>query len=161
MGSTFDSVWPPILIVGESSYGPNVRLKKYVPDWITGSVVDKFFTTLYTACIASKTPVFGGLTKIDFWNRIAFCNFVPGTIGAESSSRPSVSGLKSGIRPLRTVLNALHPQGVFLIGLTHSAYSRPVVNAFGIPYVVVPHPRSGVPALFITQSFDVLIKIAS
>lgn len=130
-------------------------------DGSRGKQQDATFSAIYNACTKSKAAGYSSVSKKTFWDSIAFYNFVPVTIGPSSTARPKTASLKSGIRPLHLVLDVLRPDGVFVFGFEHSDYSRPVVHAHGIPYVVVPHTRSVVPASFITKSWDVLLRIAA
>ena len=68
VGSKFDAKMPSLLVLGESDSGVKAPLSNYIPDWISGRVVDKTFTAIYNACSASKSPVFHGLSKSDFWD---------------------------------------------------------------------------------------------
>ena len=159
IGSAFNSTVPSILILGESTFGSSTPLQTYVPAWIAGTETDAFFTRVYTDCSAS--PRFKGMSRQTFWNSIAFYNYVPGSMGPSIKNRPTPAQFKSGIRPLHWLLDALRPAGVFVIGYGHADYSRLVVQAHGIPYVIVPHPRKGVASTFITQSLDVLVRISA
>jgi hypothetical protein len=161
IGAVFEATSPHLLILAESTYGPHVLLSAYVLDWIAGRVRDATFTAIYNACTASRAAGYSGVSKRTFWDSIAFYNFVPGSIGPASTAHPTASAFKSGVRPLHLILDVLRPDGVLIFGLGHSDYSRPVIQAYGTPYVVVPHTRSGVPAAFITQSWDILIRIAA
>lgn len=162
IGANYDATMPSLLILGQSDSGVKTRLSTYVPDWIKGRCApDATFTAIYNACSASNSPAFNVLSKPDFWNAIAFYNFIPGTFPTVTKKRPSVAAFKSGIRPLHLVLDVLRPHGVFIVGLSHSDYSLQIVQARDIPYVVVPHPTHGVSASFITESFVILIKIST
>ena len=161
VGSKFDAKTPSLLVLGESDSGVKKPLATYVPDWIAGRVADKTFTAIFNACSASKSLGFNGLSKSDFWNAIAFYNFIPKSFHTASGRSPSPLALKSGIRPLHLVMDVLRPHGVFIVGLTHSEYSRPVIQAHGIPYVVIPHPRNAPQASFISKSFDILTRIST
>jgi len=160
IGANFETTFPHLLILADSTYGHPSLLSNDVPRWIAGKQPDTTFSAIYNACTTSKAAGYASASKLAFWDSIAFYNFVPGTIGIPSTSQPTTAALKSGIRPLHLLLDALRPDGVFIFGLRHSNYSRPVVHAHGIPYVVVPHTRSGVSASFIAQSWDVLLRIA-
>lgn len=160
IGSKYDTTKPSILILGQSESGVAEPFSTYVPKWISGKLRDDTFTRIYDACTATGIPVFSGLSKAAFWDTIAFYNFISGRDPADSKLL-TVAHLKSGIRPLHLVLGALRPHGVFIVGLDHARYSRPIVQHHGIPYVVVPHPRSPVTKAFLSQSFDVLVGLST
>ena len=164
VGKNYDTTMPSLLILGQSDSGVKTRLSTYVPDWIAERVTDRTFTAIYNACTASKSSVFHNFSKQkqNFWDAIAFYNFIPKTLGPiKPGPSPTVLDLKSGVRPLHLVLDVLRPHGVFIMGLAHSDYSRPVVQAHGIPHVVVPHTRSGVTSKFISKSFNILIRTST
>jgi hypothetical protein len=148
--------WPDstkrILILGESWFGPEESVHRYVRRWCQGSQPDHFSTSIFNACSgygASATSQ----QKFDFWNELAFMNFVYWSVGSTNNNKATAAHYKSAQPDLDLFLRALKPKSLWILGTTHAKYSGPIVNGSGINNIITKHPRSGVPATTLRTDF--------
>ena len=105
-GSGFDRSPSRILILGESTYGDDPPLDVYVRRWVAGKQPDHLFSRLFRVCCGQL----GGSATLEargrFWDSVAFVNFVPASVGAKRSDRPTANHYKQGKAMLPKVLAA-------------------------------------------------------
>lgn len=133
-----------VLVLGESWYTPEEPLSSYVPAWASGRITDVLFSRLFNDCSGLRRESATTAQRLAWWDTIAFYNFVPGSIGPTTRSRPSRAQYESGATRLSGLLIELAPYAVWIIGKQQSKYSFPVVRDKGIASIVVNQPRSGV-----------------
>lgn len=155
IGSNYQS-GSRILILGESWYSDEVPLTDYISRWARGDQQDTLFACLYNALSGRRREKSTPTQRRDWWESIAFCNFVPGSLGPTNAQRPTSAQFKAARDPFADTLRRLAPSGVWLVGLGHAKYSRPVVEAFGATLQVVRHPRSGISAIALKESWETL-----
>lgn len=130
------------MILGESWYGEVEPLAMYVPRWASGEINDSMFARLFNTASGWHTERATPQQRLDWWNGIAFYNFVPGTVGASRSDRPTTQMFAAARDPLASVLYKFRPRGVWIIGKGQAEYSADVVSRFGSEYEVSPHTAS-------------------
>ena len=145
-----------ILIIGDSSYvDPAVQ---YIPRWIAKNEKDQTFSRLFNAFNAEQAHTESATIeqREAFWNSVAFYNFVQEVIPSRDD-RPSQAMFRAAKAPLETVLKALQPGGVMIVGYEQREHSEPIVTQLGIPCVVVEHPTAyGVPTAAMTARWQEL-----
>ncbi len=145
-----------VLVLGESWYSDVVALTDYVHSWARGEQPDKLFACLYNSLSGRRREASTVAQRFEWWQTFAFCNFVPGSLGPQNDRRPTPSQYRAARDPLRSVLAALAPAGVWIVGVGQAEYSRSVVEEYGAACVVVRHPRSGISALKLRESWQSL-----
>lgn len=131
-----------VLILGESWYGEVEALETFIPKWAARQLTDATFSRLFNACSGARAETATEGERLDWWHRVAFYNFVTGTVGDTRSSRPTRAQYEAARAPLAAVLAELRPAGVWVLGKEQSAYSAPVITDHGTVYEVAPHPTS-------------------
>lgn len=142
IGSRYAEPENRLLILGESWYGDEIPLTRYVPEWCSKVVTDALFSRLFNACSGYRTERASIDQRLGWWQQIAFCNFVPGTVGTSRSNRPTSSQFQAGEARLGQLLSQLKPRGVWILGKEQSEYSAPVAKELRINVQVSPHPAS-------------------
>jgi hypothetical protein len=142
IGDKYECESDRVLILGESWYGDVEPLVLYVPRWARGEINDSTFSRLFNAASGLHTERATYEQRVDWWNAIAFYNFVPGTVGASRSDRPSEAAFAAARTLLTVVLDKLRPRGVWIIGKGQAEYSAEVVRRFGSVFEVTPHTAS-------------------
>jgi hypothetical protein len=142
IGNGYASSPQRILVLGESWWGDLAELTEYIPKWAARRIADHTFSRIFNAGSGLHTSKATGQQRLAFWHTIAFCNFVTGTVGDARSDRPTPAQYKSAALSLPSVLRALAPQRVWVLGLGQAEYSLPVVNLLRIAHETVPHPTS-------------------
>jgi hypothetical protein len=124
-----------ILVLGESWYGSWADNTDYgyVSQYLKGAIVDGMYTRMANAC--------GALSKVDYWNGIAFTNFVQ-RVGDNRADRPTRQAYLDARPRLRTLVEKLRPRGVWVLGREQAMYSQPVLNDMGVPNEATAHPTS-------------------
>jgi hypothetical protein len=141
-GENYERTADRIMILGESWYGDIEPLATYVPRWAGSEINDHMFSRLFNAASGSHTDHATHKQRLDWWNGIAFYNFVPGSVGASRSDKPSIAAFEAAREPLTSVLERLCPRGVWIIGKGQAEYSAEVVRRFGSAYEVTPQTSS-------------------
>jgi hypothetical protein len=126
-GSHFAST--RLLLLGESAYswrnGEIVHPSAQHPTEQVEGIIAKFddpdqpfMQTLSRALANEVTPQPGRLTYV--WNRVAFANFVPGTVGirGETDVRPTPSDWERGRSEFPALLEDVKPLRMIVLGLT-------------------------------------------
>jgi len=131
-----------ILVLGESWYDELVSLPDYINGWAAGKPVDATFSRIFNSGSGSHTSRADYAERIEFWNSIAFYNFVLGSVGPTRKYRPTKSHYETAQPQLRVVLNQYKPLGVWILGTGQAEYSAPIMAELNIPYETVPHPTS-------------------
>lgn len=142
VGSNYEPSAERILVLGESWYGDVEPLVDFIPRWARGGVIDNTFSRLFNAASGFHTERATPSQRLGWWNGIAFYNFVPGTVGAARSDRPTRAAFRAAQAPLTAVLDRLRPRGVWIIGKEQAEYSAEVVRRFGAAHEVTPHTAS-------------------
>ena len=126
-----------VLVLGESWYGdfPEDRVTDdgYIRAYLAGDQPDQMYSRMANAC---------GLTKEEFWNRIAFTNFVVARLGDSRSDRPTDVQYRNAVPRLKRLLSELAPHGVWVLGKEQGRFSAPEVLATGLACAVTAHPTS-------------------
>ena len=153
IGSAYQASSPRILILGESDYGGTDPLVAYVPQWLDKKHRDYSFARISNAFGSS-------LPRDRFWNQIAFYNFVPGMVGESRNDRPTKSMYQQAQTVLPDVLNYLRPDGVLILGIEQSEYSKPVLSDLGITHEISPHPAArGLKNERLTAAWDNFMQV--
>jgi hypothetical protein len=145
-----------VLILGESWYSEVVPLSDYVQSWAFGELQDSLFARLYNSLSGRRREASTISQRLEWWQSVAFYNFVPGSLGPTNDQRPTSAQFRAARAPLRSVLDHLNPAGVWIVGLGQAEYSRSVVDEHGAACIVVRHPRSGISALKLNESWRTL-----
>lgn len=157
IGQDYEVSGKRILVLGESWYGQLESLSDYIPKWAAGKIRDNTFSRIFNAGSGSHTSKAAEHEILQFWNSIAFYNFVVGTVGDTREHRPTKEQYESSKGPLRLVLEGLKPKGVWILGKGQAAYSEQVVRDMRLAYEVVAHPTSfGLKAEMLRQSWLLL-----
>jgi uracil DNA glycosylase superfamily protein len=123
-----------ILVLGESWYGhfegSLVTDAGYIAEYLAGKQPDKMYTKMANAV---------GMSREEFWNQIAFTNFVQ-CVGPDPSARPTVSHYTAAQPRLAELLARIRPRGVWVLGVEQAQYSTPIIESAGIPCEVAWHP---------------------
>ena len=152
IGSSYQESSPKVLILGESDYGGTDRLEKYIPQWLDGEPHDQTFARISNSFAAS-------ITRDQFWQTIAFYNFVPGMVGEERKDRPTKAMYMQAKVVLPEVLSILNPDGVLVLGIEQSDFSQPVLQDLGVAHTVSPHPAAwGVTNERLTAAWNELMQ---
>ena len=153
IGSAYQTSSPRVLILGESDYGGTDRLERYVPQWLEGAPRDPTFSRISNSFAAS-------LPRDQFWQEIAFYNFVPGMVGATRKERPTKAMYVQAQVVLPEVLRIIKPDGVLILGKEQSEYSQPVLHELGIAHTISPHPAAwGITNEQLTFAWNDLMKM--
>ena len=139
-GAGFDRSPSRILILGESTYGDDPPLAVYVRRWVAGKQPDYLFSRLFRVCCGQPASSATLEARGGFWDSVAFYNFVPDSVGAKRSDRPTASNYKKGEDLLPTVLAALQPAGVWILGIDNALYSKPIITERNIVCRVSQRP---------------------
>jgi hypothetical protein len=136
-----------VLVLGESAYTgssspENALAANWVPAYLREEVRDPLYSKVANA-ISGPLHGSGLKARHDFWNRVAFANFVMLSEGSLPDTKPSVAEYQAGARFLGAILDDLRPIGVWIWGIRQAKYSRPVVDRAKIASVVVAHPVRG------------------
>lgn len=151
-----------ILVLGESWYGPVEPLEDYVPRWCRRELNDYMFARLFNVASGSNTSKAGYARRREWWDRIAFCNFVAGSVGATRADRPIVADFVGAAKGLGEILGRVAPRGVWVVGKEQAAYSLPVVRSFGAAVEVTRHTSSrGLTSADLAASWERLVRSVS
>jgi hypothetical protein len=151
-----------ILILGESWYGDDEPLTGYIQRWARGEQQDTLFACLYNSLSGRRQEQSTPAQRLAWWQTIAFCNFIPGSLGATNDQRPTPAQFRAARVPFASTLVELAPKGVWIVGIGQAEHSQSVVKDFGAIFEVVRHPRSGVSAMALKQSWEALhAKVAA
>lgn len=131
-GANYDKL--RILVLGESWYGDYIDNSDagYIRMYLDGALTDSMYSRMANAC---------GLSRNDFWNGIAFTNFVQ-RIGDTRSCRPTTDDYQQAKARLVALLQHQKPKGVWILGIEQSKYSASVIEEMGISYEITAHPTS-------------------
>ena len=132
------------LILGESWWGPEESLHRYVRRWCEGRQPDAFLTCLFNACSGYQAQTATFQQRLGFWDQLAFMNLVYWTVGRTNLTKATTVYFKQAQLDLRDFLVSLQPNVVWILGFTQASYSGPVIAGLGIKHIVTRHPRAGV-----------------
>lgn len=129
------------LVLGESWYGtfPEAIATDdgYIHAWLAGSLPKGIREMLYPRLSGAVGP-----SRTEFWNGVAFTNFVIASVGPTRSNRPTEAMYEAAKVRLARVLAELRPSRVWVIGKEQSAHSGPVIDEAGIAWAWVRFPLS-------------------
>lgn len=146
-----------VLVLGESWYGEIEDLSDYIRRWAARSIGDRTYSRIYNSGAAKHTSKSKPADLLQFWNQIAFYNFVPGSVGPTNGSKANKTHFKAAAAFLPPVLDELQPHGVWILGVGQAEYSRPVIEAAGIAHEMAPHPTSrGLRSIVLQDSWRAL-----
>jgi hypothetical protein len=124
-GNRFDEGWrgKRVLLLGESHYagggikadtGPQPSSKSFTSEvirkWALGETRAKYFTYIAELLGADLGR------KEEFWNCIAFYNYVQSIVGNAARIRPTKEMWSAGYQPFCDVLDELRPQAMVVLG---------------------------------------------
>jgi hypothetical protein len=134
------------LILGESWWGPELSLHQYVLDWCEQKQDDALLDCLFNACSGHQIATATYEQRLDFWDRLAFMNFVYWSVGSTNTCKASSSHFLRAQPGLENFLKAIKPHSVWILGLNQAEYSQPIISRLGIKYVVTEYLRTGISA---------------
>jgi len=109
-----------VLLLGESHYGgvgddapAHEVTSRVVQRWAIDGPTHPFFTKAYRVVCGTPTP---DRTREEFWNSVAFYNYVQAWVGNNPRVRPTPDEWKTGAAPFQDVLAALCPDRVVVLG---------------------------------------------
>jgi hypothetical protein len=159
IGFKFGTPTNGVLILGESTYGADPPLTKYIPSWCRGNQPDQTFTRIFNAFSGSHSSSATPSEREAFWATIAFANFVNQPVGPTRDYRPTTAHYRDAALALPAILQRLKPKprGVLILGREQSEYSVPVLRDLGLPFVVCRHPGArGVPTTELKTAWNEL-----
>jgi hypothetical protein len=125
-----------IFVLGESWYGEYaenlVTDQGWISAYLRGEKVDRMYTRMANAC---------GMTPRQFWEGILFTNFVL-RVGDVRADRPTRQMYIAAGQRLKDILAQHRPRAVWILGIGQSEFSRPILEAAGMPHEIVAHPTS-------------------
>lgn len=118
VGDRYDKSSPRLLLLGESHYGadadqPDATIKNtqfYVDDKMN----HRFWTNTMKTVLGPNSSV----SRSEFWNGVAFYNYVQESVGAEPGDRPTKDQFKDSEAAFYEVLDRLQPQAILALGKT-------------------------------------------
>lgn len=129
------------LVLGESWNGTFPEAiatdDAYIRAWLAGSLPKGIRETLYPRLSGAVGP-----SRTEFWNGVAFTNFVIASVGPTRSNRPTEAMYEAAKIRLARVLAELRPARVWVIGKEQSTHSGPVIDEAGIAWAWVRFPLS-------------------
>ena len=142
IGSKFRALGNGVLILGESTYGGDAPLDQVIPEWIRGALRDQTFSRIFNAFSGNQSSTANTAQRGEFWETVAFGNFVQQSVGPTRRHRPSRNQYSEAAKALPAILKVLNPRGVIILGIGQSEFSDPVIKELNIPCVTTPHPAS-------------------
>jgi hypothetical protein len=144
------------LLLGESWWGSEESVHRYMRRWCQGSQPDAFFTCVFNACSGVTASAATAQQKFAFWDELAFMNFVYWSVGTTNRSKATAAHFLAAQAHLELFLGILRPHVVWVLGAIQAAYSAPVIKKLGIRNVVSKHPRSGISHAKLLSDFRLL-----
>lgn len=142
IGANYERNSDRVMVLGQSWWGSVELLKDAIPRWADGRLEDATFSRLFSAISELNVNRVSPAERLEWWNCIAFYNFVPGSSGELRDSPISSGRFESSKVPLRQALEAVKPRGVWVWGKGQAKYSGPVIQEFGAAYEVAPLPNA-------------------
>jgi len=138
-----------LLILGESWYGDATEtpsdekpIDDFIHEWIAKGG-DWTFSRIFNICSGEHTSTASESARKAFWNSVAFCNYVSGSVGPNRRFRPMESqfGSEEIVRRLGDILDRLRPAGVWILGRGQAEFSEKVIRErSGMACTVARHP---------------------
>lgn len=131
-----------VLILGESHYGTPPERSGF-----TSAIINKygqtkrsrfFSTTQRLVSLDKNRGHIPSSERREFWDKVAFYNFVQEFVGTTSRLRPSQSQWERGAEPFIQTVTELAPQLIVVLGKKLKTYLPPEIN--GVVYAYVKHP---------------------
>ena len=133
-----------ILLVGESHYGdePDDYSKSTtdVVRWIGQDKRYGFFTKISNLLLNSGHEWLSDKERYDFWNKVAFYNYIQELAGKEARIRPTQGMWKNAVKPFLEVCKELAPDLIVFFGKELSDYIPKIPTQH--TYCCVMHPSS-------------------
>lgn len=110
-----------ILILGESHYGKATDMRLDFTNYIIGRYAiterRRFFSVIQRlVSLDTKRGTYSVNSKRDFWNSVAFCNYVQAIVGGKARQRPTAAMWQTGAVVLLAVLKEIQPEVVVVLG---------------------------------------------
>lgn len=132
-----------LLILGESHYGgEGCEYSRFTSEVIRDMALEKgrlaFFSRVQRLVVGGRGG-FSDLERADFWQRVAFYNFVQSAL-ENPRDRPTYAMWQAAREPFSQTLGELNPSIILVLG-TELKRNLPSIPA-NIPYCAVQHPSS-------------------
>lgn len=124
---------PKILILGESHYkregsDQNTFTQGVIRSWAVGEQgTRKFFTTIAKVLSGNLDKHMTKGEKAEFWNRVAFYNYIQEVVGEGPRDRPTDAMWERAQQPFLQVVKSLSPDIVVVLG-GHLSYHIELVK---------------------------------
>ena len=134
MGPNYGTSSPKILILGESHYeregsDQNTFTQGVIRSWAVGERgTTKFFTTIAKVLSGNLDTFMPKSEKAEFWNKVAFYNYIQEVVGKEPRDRPNEAMWERAKQPFLQVIDSLSPDIVVVLGAHLSHYINQVKN---------------------------------
>jgi hypothetical protein len=122
VGDNYAASSPKVLVLGESHYkrdgfDRNTFTQEVIRSWAVGEQGStKFFTTIAKVLSGKLNEGISKADKAEFWNSVAFYNFVQESVGDGPRDRPSEDMWKQAQQPFVQVMKDLSPNIVVVLG---------------------------------------------
>jgi len=110
-----------LLVLGESHYGElGTETPEFTNTVVLGGAIqrrNRFFTSAAKLVLGVPTGMY--LTterRVEFWQSVAFYNYIPTFVGATARIRPSHEHWRAAVHPFGKVLTQLRPHAVLVLG---------------------------------------------
>lgn len=136
-----------ILILGESHYAehddePDSDWTKHVIKHNAQDNPNAFFTKITKAVLGLNSGAeLSEETRSNFWEHVAFYNYVQGIVGESGRIRPTNEMWKGAERPFLSVVESLKPDVVIVLGAMLGEWVPTLNNDVKVAYLY--HPSSG------------------
>lgn len=131
-----------VLILGESHYGKPPEREGFTAAIIKNygqTKRSRFFSiTQRLVSLDESRGYVSSLRRREFWEKVAFYNFVQEFVGATSRIRPSENQWRQGAEPFIQTVNDLAPQLIVVLGRELKNHLPAEIN--GVVYAYVSHP---------------------
>ena len=142
IGDRYGEQRPKLLLLGESHYGadadkPDATIKN-TQLFVDGEMNHRFWTSTMKVVLGPNSPTSRG----EFWNDVAFYNYVQESVGDEPGDRPSKQQFRDSEAAFFSVLDDLTPQAILVLGKTlwlnmpdagERSHRGPTLDAAGVP----------------------------
>lgn len=135
-GHNYKTSSPKLLILGESHYkregsDRTTFTQEVIRSWAVGEQGTRRFFTIIAKVLSDNLNTYMSKTeKADFWNKVAFYNYVQEVVGDEPGDRPTDVMWQQAQQPLSQVIQSLLPDIVIVLGGELSYHMQQVENQF-------------------------------
>ena len=135
-----------ILILGESHYGQPDKATLGFTNCIVGRYAiterRRFFSVVQRlVSLDTQRLRYSEASKRDFWNSVAFCNYVQAIVGPKARCRPTPAMWATGSAVLLHVLDELRPEVIVILGKQLKKHLPPVPVGMQVAYISHPSGR--------------------